>query len=401
MPFNLYSKLRGFHVGIELEFEDPCASNHAEMNTSFGGEDAAWHLEPDGSLRYGAELVSNPLPYPHEYFDDAMRQLDTLPKVYPDATVGKRTSMHIHVNVSDMTNEQFKAFMYLAVCLEPVLMRYCADHRQSSNFCAPTYHSVNQVHVLSKLFQTEGDHHHFNRELIPKYAALGLYRLFDLGTVEFRMFEGTLSSSQVEAAVKLLHSIWEQALVSTVEELADRKRQQGVVSLLTPLLREVSGKFINQHEIEMTIERGVKMANDMVRPTMTMESMTEIHNKLFPTPEKPEPTIPSFPKLEGLTQDQSIIWGHVEAVANGDSINDEYLAQFGKLLGSALEVANFNSYVGYAINQLGMDNNNDTYEWVFDRLFKLAKYFESNCNALASEHGPNSVDRAAIYEYNV
>jgi hypothetical protein len=99
------------------------------------------------------------------------------------------------------------------------------------------------------------------------------------------MFDATIDPSKVSAAVKLLKGVYDQAVNNTVDRLSDSKKQQGVVSLLSPHLREIYGQFINQHEIEMVIERGVKMANDMVRQPLTRIEILDAHANIFGHPD--------------------------------------------------------------------------------------------------------------------
>lgn len=72
---------------------------------------AAWNVTHDGSLRgESAEYV----------FKEPL---------------GPRASVHVHVNVLEMTKQQLDNFLYSYLLLEDVLMSFCGEGREGNRFC--------------------------------------------------------------------------------------------------------------------------------------------------------------------------------------------------------------------------------------------------------------------------
>lgn len=262
---SFWSELRGRNIqhegakfGIELEVEGVEPDDVPDELRDY------CTITSDGSLRNGIELVTAPL---------TLDQVHTLAPMYTawaseSVTLSERCSTHIHVNVQDMTTDQFKAFLWLCIAIEPALMSTVSEFRQNNVYCYPVYKVGNLVKTYRTLFNSPS---HFFQN-VPKYCAVGLFRLREYGTVEFRMFDGTTDGEDLIRWCTLLQSIRDKALNSTIQSLQDRKTTDGLRTLLTQ----------DFNISDDTLEEGIRMANDIFSKRMTTEELLAFHASLFP-----------------------------------------------------------------------------------------------------------------------
>lgn len=269
------SPKEGALFGIELEIENVC-----EEDT----EDASFRqfasVTTDGSLRDGIEIVTLPL---------RLSDVEQFASLYEDwatesdVTLSERCSTHIHTNVSDMDYEQLRSFLWLSTVVEPVLLEYCTDVRRSNTYCYKTSDVTNTSSWLRGLLyhsQQDSLSRYLGDNQPPKYCAVGLFRFQDYGTVEFRMFDGTTSAANIMAWCRMIDSLRQSAINLTVEQLRDKKQREGLLSLLTETIKQ-SGTIPDDRLISL-LDKGVEMANDIVRKAMTFQEIVEKHKELFP-----------------------------------------------------------------------------------------------------------------------
>ncbi len=272
------ARYSGAMFGIELEIE---GDGIAEAD--IGTLNQYFRKTTDGSLRNGIELVSVPL---------TLDQVQQASSSYTQFCRGRRISLsprcstHIHVNVQDMNEEQFRSMVWLSVALEPVLLRYCSDLRNHNTYTVPVYNSVNLIQFWNKLLsdiknKRRGAVQQVLTSHVPKYCAVGAFRLFEYGTIEFRMFPGCKDGVKLLGWVQILNSIRELAMTNTVSQLKDRKVQDGVRVLLTDQLLAMR-KTVSITELCDLIEKGIEMANDITREISTVDQLLGIHQQLFP-----------------------------------------------------------------------------------------------------------------------
>jgi hypothetical protein len=267
----------GALFGIELEVEGE------PRVTPLGALYKYFNSVPDGSLRDGVELVSIPLT-----FEQAQEAADMYTAYCANIRVNlsPRCSTHIHVNIQDMEYEQLRSFIWLAAALEPVLLRYCSELRNHNTYTVPMYNATNLVQWWRDLLKhmQAGNRDNVQAMLTggaPKYCAVGAFRMYEYGTIEFRMFPGCKDGRKLMGWIGMLNSIRELAMTHSVELLRDRKIQQGVRTLLTEQLLEMR-KAVSLSELDSLVEKGVEMANDITRGVKTVEDLLRVHKQLFP-----------------------------------------------------------------------------------------------------------------------
>src|SRR5690606_20552787 len=133
-----------------------------------------WRVIPDNSLRNGIELVSYPLKGKSLYY--ALADLHRFFHKNQKANFSHRCSMHVHMNVSDVTYEQLLVMTAFYLTVEGIFFDTFFRTRKGNNYCYPL--------VATQLEQSDLEKGQLSRD-VWKYAAVNMYHLRDYGTMEF------------------------------------------------------------------------------------------------------------------------------------------------------------------------------------------------------------------------
>jgi hypothetical protein len=197
-PFQAVGEIASY-LGIEVEVENI----HRPIPMP-----AFWKVKSDGSLRNGGhEFVSSPLA-PTQSMTAFLALWIALQKLIPSHSpdFNWRTGIHVHLNVQQLSEVEFRRLLLLCVIFEPILFSFAGEERKQNMFCVPITEST----TFSEL------RHYLSgyRELYqlattwPKYNAINLCRMFSymagtmsalpaLGTLEFRHFGGSADIDQL------------------------------------------------------------------------------------------------------------------------------------------------------------------------------------------------------------
>ena len=175
-----------------------------------------WNTVDDGSLRgefpHGrAEWVlKKPLS-----LDEATKAVADL-AAYQAANKAQldfsfRTSVHVHMNVQNLTFNQYLNVIYTYLLLENVLVRYCGNDRIGNRFCLRMQDAEGLSDLLVGLFNKGPKMMgHFSRENV-KYASINLAATNAYGSLEFRAMQGNLQVDYINTWVKALYNLREFA----------------------------------------------------------------------------------------------------------------------------------------------------------------------------------------------
>ena len=172
-------------VGIEIEVENMKKGVHLE---------AYWDIKNDGSLRNrGLEFVSVPLQVKQVQL--ALDHLYTQMNANNAPDFSNRTSVHIHVNCRDLTQDQIFNFVLLYAIFEKHFYQVAGTRRMNSIFCVPLFRT-NQMTTINEVIYGMSPNW-------QKYCGLNLLPLFannvtqGYGTIEFRHLYGTNNQQEV------------------------------------------------------------------------------------------------------------------------------------------------------------------------------------------------------------
>lgn len=173
-----------------------------------------WKSERDGSLR-GAypngscEFVMQ-TPVLAKNLEKAFNELIKL----QEKAVFKfsfRTSVHVHVNVTDLTEDEMLAFLYACLLLEEPLMNFCGETRKGNRFCLRMKDAEGSDKTLKQLFAEGVDvARQFNGDNI-RYSAINVHALRKYGSIEFRGMRGNMDKAVLIPWCETLLHIREKA----------------------------------------------------------------------------------------------------------------------------------------------------------------------------------------------
>lgn len=197
----------GAYVGIEVETEATIPYSYREvLGSSYHAERKeftlanVWAAKEDGSLRnYGIEYISSPIKTYKPHVKALVDKLLTVPTLMKECP---RAGIHVHVNVTDMTQSNIWTMACIFWTLENALVEWCGESRVGNNFCLRLKDATRvvgaSVNAIRSVFVgTERDSFVSFHPNTHKYASLNLATVARLGTLEFRSLDGNLDSDRV------------------------------------------------------------------------------------------------------------------------------------------------------------------------------------------------------------
>ena len=181
-------------IGIEVEVEN------VRHIASFEG--TVWNVIEDGSLRNnGREFVSLPIEAKHA--EACLKQLFS--KLPENRSFSKRTSVHIHVNVRDMTLEEIQNMTYLYLVFEKSIFNFVGENRHKNIHCVPLLGTT----LITSMLKSNGLFKEHMEMAWMKYCAYNLAPTTDgtRGTVEFRHMHGTDDIDKLMTWINIILSI--------------------------------------------------------------------------------------------------------------------------------------------------------------------------------------------------
>lgn len=205
--------------GIEIEMEGV-----PEQGINFPNV-GGWVPHPDGSLRNGIEFVSNGPRTLAEVDGDLTALATMFASINFVPVFSYRTSLHVHVNVRDLTWVQLVNLWTIYTVFEPVLLEMGGEERVGNVHCQSTADCTASVDRLIRCFDdrmhpedvARGRVFDFNRRLQTltsrdrRYASFNFAALPNFGTIEFRSHRGTMDHKTTMSWVQTLNSMKQAA----------------------------------------------------------------------------------------------------------------------------------------------------------------------------------------------
>lgn len=192
-----------------------------------------WKLVYDGSIlkqiknngrrirtddsSYSVELVSPICKY--DDIEDIQEIVRKLRK--SGALVNSSTGIHIHINAEPYNAKTLKNLINIVRSKEDILYKALnVGYSRETNFCK----KVNEKFIQDinkkkpknkeelKMLWYEGNDGSYRRYHHSRYRGLNLHSLFEKGTVEFRLFNGSLHAGKIKSYIQLCLAISNQAL---------------------------------------------------------------------------------------------------------------------------------------------------------------------------------------------
>lgn len=217
-------------VGIEIEVENITNSLYPL---------AYWTLKTDGSLRNnGVELVSVPLQIKQVQL--ALEHAFNVLTAHNKPDFSNRTSIHIHVNCRDLTQNQIYNFILLYALFEKHFYSFAGNKRMNSIFCVPLFRT-NQLNVLDNVVYGLSPNWH-------KYCGINLLPLYQstvtqgYGTIEFRHLYGTSNQREILEWINDIMCLRKYACEISKDDLLKNIKEMNTTSSYISLYSQVFAK---------------------------------------------------------------------------------------------------------------------------------------------------------------
>lgn len=254
-------------IGLEHEYEG--VKNTALPSHTFSD---FWTHHEEGSLKdHGAEYVfATPM-----FGVDAWNALEWL-VVHAEASgwkCTKRTGIHVHLDVRDLTVPQLAGLCILYAAVEPILYNWVSDGRDSSHFCIPLYRAdealLGTCSIIRSAFQDDKEDGHtalYLAEEFQRYAGFNLQALHKFGSIEFRHLQTTHDLARIADWINMLMSLKATALRlpesdGAVVRMLQRMGVREVLSYVFP--PALAEKLYTAKSEEDFILRGLPSARDI------------------------------------------------------------------------------------------------------------------------------------------
>jgi hypothetical protein len=205
-------------LGIEIEVEN--ITNGVVLSPH-------WSTHGDGSLRnHGIEFVSVPLAV--NQIEIALHSLYAALKQQNQPDFSNRTSVHIHLNCRDLTQDEIYALVLLYAIFEKHFYGFAGTKRLNSIFCVPLY----RCNILN---QAKEVIYGFN-PVWHKYCGINILPLVDnngergKGTIEFRHLYGTDDVELIFAWINQILCLRKACKEIKLSELLDQIKTMNTTS---------------------------------------------------------------------------------------------------------------------------------------------------------------------------
>ena len=229
-----YERPKEGDFGIEIEVE---GNNLVEVQS--GG----WTSVKDGSLRGES--------YEYVFSEPVIRekvkpQLEFLAKKLhkSELNFSFRTSVHVHMNMMDCTEDQVMNVIYLYLLLEEPFLTYCGKERKGNRFCLRLQDAEGLMDAVNMIFVYgfKGIQN-INRDTM-RYASINLEALVKYGSLEFRAMHGNLDVQYIDTWVEALYRIRKFAMeIKDPIDIYNLYAQMSPIDFMEKVLGDISKTF--------------------------------------------------------------------------------------------------------------------------------------------------------------
>lgn len=229
-------------LGIEIEVEGHNLPHVA---------DKYWVTKDDHSLRGGLEYVFA-TPRPLKQVPTILKLLNKTFEAHgarPDFSF--RTSVHVHLNVQQLTYDQILNIMYTYLLVEGAMFNFCDERRSCNRFCLRLQDAEGILPILKNMCSARDKD---GLRAIPadriRYFGLNLEALSKFGSVEFRSLEGTIDTERITRWCKMIVSIRDYAMgCKNIMEVHDNFVKRGAEQMLKDVFGDLCSSFDTKYAI--------------------------------------------------------------------------------------------------------------------------------------------------------
>ena len=251
-------------VGIEIEVE--------KVGNTSTDNYPVWSIKADNSLRDGVEFVSTPIHGPRIHF--ALNQFYAL--LSKKAVFSPRTSIHIHLNILDLTPPVVGNLVTCYTLVEKLLYRFIGNGRDKNNFCVPFYESHCIPYQLAVFFFNPYVGVNINEGL--RYSGLNLDAIRKFGTLEFRHLGGTRDKDKIINWINLILRLRNYAKTIDTEVLKQAIAQLNTESNYSALLDDILGSdawLLDRSNLQRDMEGPASELKRAIFPNEKLQEMKQ------------------------------------------------------------------------------------------------------------------------------
>lgn len=241
--------------GVEIEVE---GNNLPHV------EGGGWKCERDGSLRGESMEYIFAKPVAHdkvkgmiEYLSEAFKENGS------KLDFSFRTSVHVHMNVQELTANQVLNVIYTYLLLEEPLVNYVGKERKGNRFCLRLQDAEGLLDSLNNMF-LYGDEYLTN---VPhdsaRYASINVEAMQKYGSIEFRAMRGNCDAEFISNWTAALYNI--RAFATEMAEpfaVYQLYQELGAQKFFTKVLGK-AGEVIKYPRMQKDIERSFSLSLDL------------------------------------------------------------------------------------------------------------------------------------------
>ena len=268
------------HIGVEVEIEGMNKiSNALQSNKRFHKGlglwrdehskwkygSGFWFVKTDGSLRdYGVEFVTDKL-----FGHDLICALDELSDLLKNTkhNISDRCGIHIHIDVRDLSPEEYERFVLDYIIFERILFRYCGVNRQENLYCMPFCKSDSFKHIMSDISHCIKTKQKFITFVsnFERYSALNLSATSKYGSLEFRQLPTTNDMSRVLEWINIIMCLKKNSYNNNSNNLHKEISRHGFSNYLEHIFGEYSDSLTNKcPQSDNYILEGIRLVQEII-----------------------------------------------------------------------------------------------------------------------------------------
>lgn len=322
--------MRSQRFGIEMEMTGITRKKAAEVIAAYfdthevydggsydayhvtDGQERNWKVVSDASIHpaardgrsastlYKVEVVS-----PICHYEDIETIQELVRKLrHAGACVNRSCGIHIHVDAAPHSVKTLRNLVNIMVSKEDLLYKALAvDVAREDHYCQKTDLSFleelnrkkpKSIEIFEEMWY-HGDSRSYDHYDETRYHALNLHSVFSKGTIEFRLFNGTMHAGKVKTYIQLSLAISHQALVQKGASHSRTKSTNEKYTFRTWLLRlgmigeefQTARKFLLEN-LEGNIAWKDPVQAERQKERLAAKRMEEAAQGLQETEEAPE-----------------------------------------------------------------------------------------------------------------
>ena len=265
-------------VGVEIEVEGirqalPAVERQRKTYLQYN-DNILWEVKNDGSLRTnGKEFVSKKLC--GKQLVTALLDIDQfLGALRPKPTWSRCTSVHVHLDVTDLTVPELMYLIGTYILVEDLLFDIAGPDRKDNFYCMAYSASEDLQQLLGNLWEQRDNDLSVIRQIteFPKYSALNIGAARTFGSIEFRHHHGTHDADTILLWVNIIMSLKKACYDKIPADLPELFSSNDPSYFLEQLFGTLTPLFLVLPDYAAKMRAGVQLLQDVLRHNLLIKT---------------------------------------------------------------------------------------------------------------------------------